>query len=98
MKKWIEPRPEVRKFKKWEASWVAAIIDGEGSIGIYDFGKEGRRIQIQMGNTDPKLISRLREIIGCWSTVFRTNIHISLKVENQCINIVLKVQLGVIGF
>ena len=58
---------------------MAAIIDGEGSIGIYDFGKEGRRIQIQMGNTDPKLISRLREIIGCGSTVFRTNIHVSHK-------------------
>ena len=95
MKKWIEKRPEVRKLLKWEASWLAAIIDGEGSIGIYDYGKEGRRIQIQMGNTDEKLILRFREIIGCGSTVYRTKIHeshkgrkpmfqYSLKGSNRC--------------
>ena len=79
MKKWIERRPEVRKFKKWESSWLAGIIDGEGSVGIYDYGREGRRILIQMGNTDQKLVARLREIIGCGSTVYRTNIHVSHK-------------------
>lgn len=79
MKKLIEKRPEIRKFKKWESSWLAGMIDGEGSVGIYNYGKEGRRIQIQIGNTDSKLIDRFREIIGCGSTVFRTNIHISHK-------------------
>lgn len=79
MKKWIEKRAEIRKFKKWEAAWVAAIIDGEGSVGIYNYGREGRRVQIQMGNTDSNLVSRLREIIGCGSTVFRTRIHLSHK-------------------
>lgn len=95
MKKWIEKKPEVRKFKKWEASWLAGIIDGEGSVGLYNYGKEGRRVLIQMGNTDEKLILRFREIIGCGSTIFRTRIHMthkgrkpmyqySLKGSNRC--------------
>lgn len=95
MKYWIDPKPEIRKFKKWESAWVAAILDGEGSVGIYNYGKEGRRIQIQMGNTDANLIKEFRRIIGCGSSVFRTNIHrthkgrklmyqYSLKGSNRC--------------
>lgn len=75
MKRWIEKRPEVRKFKKWEAVWLAAMLDGEGSVGLYDYGREGRRVQIQMANTDKKLVDEFKNIIGCGSTVFRTNIH-----------------------
>ena len=90
MKHWIERRPEVRKFKKWEASWLAAIIDGEGSIGLYDFGREGRRVQIQMANTDDSLVKRAREIIGCGSTVFRTNLHKTHKGRKQMFQYSLK--------
>ena len=65
--------------KKWEAAWLAGMIDGEGSVGLYDYGREGRRVQIQMANSEKKLVDRFREVIGCGSTVFRTNIHKSHK-------------------
>lgn len=39
MKAWLEKKSEIRKFKKEEASWLAGVIDGEGSIGLYDYGK-----------------------------------------------------------
>jgi hypothetical protein len=75
--RWLEDRPEVRTFTDVEAAWLAAVIDGEGSIGLYNFGKEGRRVQIQMGNTSEPFVARFREIIGCGSTVYRTNQHLS---------------------
>lgn len=79
MKSWLERKPEIRKFKKWEASWLAGVIDGEGSIGLYDFGKEGRRVSITLANTNREFVLRAREIIGCGSTVFRINLHLSHK-------------------
>lgn len=48
MRYWIDKKPEIRKFKKWESAWLAAILDGEGSVGIYNYGKEGRRVLLQM--------------------------------------------------
>lgn len=95
IKKWIEAKPEVRKFKKWETAWLAGMIDGEGSIGLYDYGREGRRVQIQMANSEKKLVDRFREVIGCGTSVYRTNIHkshkgrkpmyqYSLKGSNRC--------------
>ena len=43
-----------------EAAWLAAVIDGEGSNGLYDYGREGRRIQIQLGNTHEGFVARFR--------------------------------------
>lgn len=69
--KWIDERPEVRILSKVEAAWIAGVIDGEGSIGLYDYGREGRRVQVQLGNTSEAFVKRFRELIGCGSTVFR---------------------------
>lgn len=79
MKRWIDRHPEIRRLKKWEAAWLAGVIDGEGSIGLYDFGKEGRRVQIQMANSDPKFVALMRKMIGCGSSVMRTNTHLTHK-------------------
>lgn len=67
MRAWIEKKPEIRKFKKVEASWLAGVIDGEGSIGLYDYGKEGRRVCIQISNVDKYFVAEVRRIIGCGS-------------------------------
>jgi hypothetical protein len=66
---WIDKKPEIRKFVKWEAAWLAGVIDSDGSFGLYDYGKEGRRVLIQVGNTSEKLLWRIREVIGCGSNV-----------------------------
>lgn len=58
-----------------DRAWLAAAIDGEGSIGLYDYGKEGRRVCIQMGNTNKDFVKKMREIIGCGSTVYRHEFH-----------------------
>src|SRR2546422_11735825 len=95
MKPWIDKKPKIRKFKKDEASWLAGVIDGEGSVGLYDYGKEGRRVCIQMGNTNRDFVLRVREIIGCGSQINRTEWHkshkgrktlylYSLKGSNRC--------------
>jgi len=90
MKKWIDKKPEIRKFNKWEAAWLAGVIDGEGSIGIYDYGKEGRRILIQLSNTDKKFIEEARRIIGCGSQIIRTRWHKSHKGRKQMYSFSLK--------
>lgn len=82
-KKWLEQRPEIRKLKRWEASWLAAVIDGEGSIGLYNYGNEGRRVCIQMSNTSEEFVSRMREIIGGGSNVNRISLHKSHKGRKQ---------------
>lgn len=79
MKSWIERKPEIRKLKKEEASWLAGAIDGEGSIGLYDFRREGRRVSITLANSNKDFVLRARKVIGCGSTVYRTNLHLSHK-------------------
>lgn len=69
MKTWIEKKPEIRKLKKWEAAWLAGVIDSDGSIGLYDYGREGRRVQIQVANICEVFLERVREVIGCGSNV-----------------------------
>lgn len=61
----------VRKFTVIESSWLAAVIDGEGSIGLYDYGHEGRRVLVQIGNTNKQFVRKVRSIIGCGSRVCR---------------------------
>lgn len=79
MRRWIDKKAEIRKLKKWEAAWLAGVIDGEGSIGLYDYGKEGRRVLIQMSNTDERFVQRMRDVIGCGSQVNRSRMHESHK-------------------
>jgi hypothetical protein len=61
---WIEDRPEVRSLSEVEAAWLAGVIDGEGSIGLYR-SKDGRYTQVQMSNTSEAFVKRFREVIGC---------------------------------
>ena len=71
--KTLEERPEIRKFTPTEAAWLAGVVDGEGSIGLYDYGREGKRVQIQMGNTNKAFVEEMKRIIGgIGSTVYRT--------------------------
>ena len=79
MKKWIDKKPEINKLKRWEASWLAGVIDGEGSIGLYDYGKEGRRVCVQMSNTNKEFVDRMRGLIGCGSQINRSRWHKSHK-------------------
>jgi hypothetical protein len=73
MNKTLEARPEIRQFTVAEAAWLAGVVDGEGSIGLYDYGREGRRVQIQMGNTNKPFVEEMKRIIGgVGSSVCRT--------------------------
>ena len=47
-------------------AWVAGIIDGEGSMGYYTNGrnKSKKRVLVQVGNTDYRIISKLKELCG----------------------------------
>lgn len=95
MKPWIDKQPEIRQLKIWEASWLAGVIDGEGSIGLYDYGREGKRVCIQISNTSKKFVDEMRRVIGCGSQVNRAKWHKShmgrkqmylycLKGSNRC--------------
>jgi len=59
-----------------ERAWLAAAIDGEGSIGLYDYGREGRRVYIQLSNTNEDFVNHAKNIIGCGSSITR-RIHMS---------------------
>jgi len=87
----IEDKPEVRTFTDVEAAWLAGVIDGEGSFGLYNYGKEGRRVIIQMGNTSEAFVGRFKEIIGgCGSTVHRMNMGESHKGRKPMYHYILK--------
>lgn len=60
-----------RMLSRVDASWLAGVIDGEGSIGLYDYGKEGRRVEIQMSNTNEEFVKVFKKTIGCGSSVRR---------------------------
>jgi hypothetical protein len=91
----IEEKPEIRKFTPTEAAWLAAVIDGEGSIGLYDYGKSGRMVQIQMGNTSELFVAEMKRIIGGGSSILRVKFapshkgrkpmyHYTLKGSSRC--------------
>src|SRR3989344_2309781 len=90
MIKWIDKKPEIRKFEIWEASWLAGVIDGEGSIGLYDYGKEGRRVCIQASNTNRAFMEKMRRIIGAGSSVMRTDFSNSHKGRKPLYHYTLK--------
>lgn len=56
--------------KPTDAAWAAGIVDGEGCIGIYrvvQTGYPGRfayRVTVTVGNTDPRMLERLRAVFG----------------------------------
>lgn len=86
----IDKKPEIRKFSKTESAWLAATIDGEGSFGLYDYGREGRRVLIQMGNTSKKFVEETRRIIGCGSSIHRTSFTPSHKGRKPMFHYTLK--------
>lgn len=69
----------VRTFTDVEAAWLAGVIDGEGSIGLYHFKGDGRRVVIQMGNTNERFVREMRRIIGAGSRIRRYKFHSSHK-------------------
>lgn len=92
----------VRKFTAIEASWLAGVIDGEGSIGLYH-GKEGRIAIVQMGNTCGPFVEEVKRIIGCGSAVWRTTFtgehkgrkpiyHFTLKGSKRCLSVLKQIQ------
>lgn len=44
---------------KW--MWLAAMIDGEGTIGIYKYSKHSYLVRLQVSNTSEELIDYLKE-------------------------------------
>lgn len=53
-----------------ERAWLAGVIDGEGSVGIYR-STDGRRIEVQVGNTHLGFVSKIRDVVGCGSICLR---------------------------
>ncbi len=73
-----------------EAAWLAGVIDGEGSIGLYNFGKEGRRVEIQVSNTNIEFVANVRKFIGCGSSVMRSKFGILHKGRKPIYHYMLK--------
>ena len=78
------------KLSDAEASWLAGVIDGEGSIGLYDYGKEGRRGMIQMGNTSKEFVEKFKDLIGGGSSIKRTVFGVSHKGRKPMYHYTLK--------
>jgi hypothetical protein len=92
---------KVRKFSPMEAIWLAAVIDGEGSIGLYH-GADGRITIVQMGNTSSAFVKEVRRIIGCGSTIWRIKFtsthkgrkpmfHYTLKGSKRCLSVLQQI-------
>lgn len=43
-------------------AWLAGIVDGEGSIGIYKTNQNSRVINLSVVNTDQRILTRVEEI------------------------------------
>lgn len=61
----------IRQMTPVECAWLAGVIDGEGSIGLYDYGKQGRRVMVQVTNTNQEFVAKVRAIVGAGSSVMR---------------------------
>lgn len=63
------PPPDVR-LNDVQATWLAAMIDGEGTIGIYRIASRGRssgfiyRAAIAVANTDRRLVERVADLVS----------------------------------
>src|SRR5579885_3051243 len=91
----IDKKPEIRQFTTAEAAWLAAVIDGEGSFGLYNYGKEGRRVMIQMGNTNKSFVEEMRRVIGCGSSIRR--VSFGKRYPKLCVERLSKMLLGFIS-
>ena len=65
----------IRTMSESERAWLAAAIDGEGSLGIYMVNKakpqEGRRMSVQVSNTNLAFVRRVRDIVGAGTITAR---------------------------
>ena len=66
-----EIQKTIRVMSLEECAWLAGVIDGEGSIGLYNYGREGRRVQILVMNTNEAFVAHVRTIVGVGSSVMR---------------------------
>ena len=66
-----EIRKTIRQMSPVECAWLAGVIDGEGSIGLYDYGKQGRRVMVQATNTNEEFVAKVRALVGAGSSVMR---------------------------
>ena len=56
---------EVKKLSSPETAYIAALIDGEGSIGLSRKQKsEYRRLEVEISNTDFKLLKWVKNSVG----------------------------------
>lgn len=67
---------EAREWTDIQSAWLAGLIDGEGSIGIWRYQRRGNRSGwafrpvVEIFNTNRLLIDRILEIVGpAWSAV-----------------------------
>jgi len=60
----------VSNLTETEKAWLAGVIDGEGSVGIYR-SADGRRIEVQVCNTHFGFITKIRDVVGCGSICTR---------------------------
>ncbi|WP_082306982.1 LAGLIDADG family homing endonuclease [Bacillus sp. FJAT-27245] len=76
--------------EEWEASYLAGIIDGEGSITLTRMHrKEFRRPCITIASTDIELLEYVKSITG--GTIVNKKNYRPLKHKNSyCLNIVKK--------
>lgn len=61
----------IKRMSPVECAWLAGVIDGEGSIGLYDYGKQGRRVMVQVTNTNEEFVAKARMLVGAGSSVMR---------------------------
>ena len=66
-----EIKRSIRQMSSEECSWLAGVIDGEGSLGLYNYGREGRRVQILVINTNEAFVAHARALVGTGSSVMR---------------------------
>lgn len=45
-------------------AWLGGVIDGEGCIGIYESSKGHYTAKLSIGNTDVRLVAKVRDIMG----------------------------------
>lgn len=54
-----------------DAAWLAGIIDGEGHIAFARNEARGHRVsKVCVGNTDPRMIQRISQILARWGVKF----------------------------
>jgi len=68
-------RLKVGNMKKYEKSWLAGVIDGEGSIMIYDYidrrGWRNRHARIEIVNTNKNFIERAGKLLNLDSKIIK---------------------------